>query len=136
MQENQVISVNQIYQVLEHILSRYYNKGDITIINENLIVNGNLKSIWERAVTKATVTVKVKDNYLYCLAEGTASLGILPWIWFALGFFFKIFFIWFLVDLLDFIVCRDRPKCYFEEVFESLAFRIEQGYIFEEKIEN
>ncbi len=126
------VTVETIAQLLKTSLAKYYNDGNITVTPTGIIVKGNLKSIWERAITKAEAKIKIEGNQLTYKVGGDSSLGGWPWVWFILcfftyyflGFFTGIFFILFLLDLVEYIISRDRPKRYFEEAFKSVQFEI------------
>jgi hypothetical protein len=118
------VTVDMIAQLFKTSLAKYYNDGNITITPTGITVKGNLKSIWERAITKAEAKIKIEGNQLTYRVDGYSSLGGWPWVWFILGFFTGFFFIWFLWDLVEYIITRDRPKRYFEEAFKSVQFEI------------
>ncbi len=118
------ISVEAAAKILKAALSKYYDEDDIKIGPKGVIVKGNLKALFERAITKATVHLSIEDSVLSYRVDGNASLGFWAWIWFLLGFCTGFFFIWFLWDVVEYIVSRDRPKRYFEEAFKALAFKV------------
>ncbi len=118
------VTADQIGQLLKASLSKYYVEEKITITPAGITLEGNLKSIWERAITKADATIKIEGNQLTYRVDGDSSLGGWPWVWFILGFFTGFFFIWFAWDLGEYIISRDRPKRYFEEAFKSVQFEI------------
>jgi hypothetical protein len=116
-----------VLSILRHTLSKYYNEGDIIVTNNGIIVNGNLRDTWERAVTKATININIKENELSYKVQGSSSIGKWAWIRFVLGLFTGIFLGWFVLDLVEYIICRDRPKKYFEEAFNAVAFEYGQS---------
>jgi hypothetical protein len=118
------ISVEAAAKLLKSALSKYYDEDDITISAKGLVVKGNLIASFERAITKATVHLSIEDRILSYRVDGKASLGFWAWVWFLLGFCTGFFFIWFLWDLVEYIISRDRPKRYFEEAFKALAFNV------------
>ena len=118
------VTVDTVAQLLKTSLAKYYDDGKITVTPTGITVTGNLKSIWERAITKAEAKIKIEGNELTYRVDGDSSLGGWPWLWFILGFFTGFFFIWFLFDLIEYIISRDRPKRYFEEAFKSVQFEI------------
>jgi len=118
------VTVDQIAQLLKTSLSKHYNEVDVTLTPTGITLNGNLKSFWERAITKADATIKTEGNQLTYRVDGNSSLGKISWVWFILGFFTGFFFGWFLFDLVCYIISRDRPKRYFEEAFKSVQFEI------------
>ena len=124
--KSQTIPISQIFPMLKDILSKYYGEDKITVNSDNLTIDGDLKSIWERALTKATITVNVKGDQLYCHAEGTVSFGFWPWVWFLIGLVYRFFLGIFLADLISFLFSKNKPKQYIKEAFDSLAFRLEQ----------
>ena len=118
------VTTEQVAHLLKRSISKYYNENDITVTPTGLSVKGNLKSMWERAITKANVQIKIEDNQLFYYVDGTSSLGRWPWVWWILGFFTGFFFIWFLIDLVEYLLSRDRPKQYFEETFKLVSFEL------------
>ena len=118
------VTVDSVAQLLKTSLSKYYDEHKITVTPNGVMVKGNLKSIWERAVTKAEVRLKIEGNQLSYRVDGASSLGKWPWVWFFLGLFTGFFFILFLWDLIEYILCRDRPRRYFEEAFKAVQFEI------------
>jgi len=118
------VTVDEIAQLLKASLSKYYNAGKITITPTGITLKGNLKSTWEQAITKAEAKIKINGNELTYRVDGNSSLGSWPWVRFILGFLIPPFFIWFLWNLVEYIISRDRPKRYFEEAFKSVQFEI------------
>ena len=118
------ITAESVAQLLKTSLSKYYDESTVTVTSTSVIVNGNLKSFFERAITKADAQLKIENNQLSYRVDGESSLGGWPWVWFALGFFTGFFFGLFLIDLVEYIICRDRPKRYFEEAFKAVQFEI------------
>jgi len=122
------ISIQTVAQLLAESLSKYYHESDIHVTPTGIQVEGNLKSFWERAVTKAEVRLGLADGQLSCRVDGESSLGWLPWVWFFLGWFTGFFFFWFLFDLVEYLLSQDRPKQYFEEALRAVQFRIEEQH--------
>jgi hypothetical protein len=118
------VTVEDIIKILKTSLSKHYKVEKIQSTLTGLTVRANLKSMWERAITKAEVSIKVEEDLLLYKVMGTTSLGGWPWVWCILGFFTGIFLILFLIDLVEYIICRDRPKKYFEEAFNAVEFEI------------
>lgn len=118
------VSVDTVAQLLKTSLAKYYDARKITVAPTGITVKGNLKSIWERAVTKADANIKIEGDELIYRVDGDSSLGLWPWVWFILGFFTSFFFLWFAFDLVEYLISRDRPKRYFEEAFKSVQFSI------------
>jgi hypothetical protein len=118
------MTVGKVSEMLKQSLSNYYDEDDITVTPTGVVVKGNLKSFWERAITKAEAKVKIQENQLVYRVNGESCLGGWPWVWFFLGFFTGFFFFWFAWDLVEFLINRDRPKRYFEEAFKSVRFDI------------
>ena len=119
------VTIETINQLLKTSLTKYFNKDKIAFTPTGVIVKGDLKSIWERAVTKAEARLKIDGNQLSYRVDGTSSLGVWPWIWGVLGFFtYGFLCIWFFWALVEYILCRDRPKRYIEEAFKAVQFEI------------
>lgn len=132
-QVSKVISLNtdgvdpeKTYGILTSELYKYFDVKKIEKVNADNLINikfkGNLKGFWERAITCAEITINIKDDHLKLKAEGTSCLGAWPWLWFVLGFVTVFLFLFFLIDLIEFLICRDRPKQYFEEIFKSIEY--------------
>ncbi|MGI5924525.1 MAG: hypothetical protein ACOX9E_11340 [Lentisphaeria bacterium] len=118
------VTADAVAQLLKSSLSKHYFASDITVTPSGIIVKGNLSSIWERAVTNADVKIKIEGNELFYRVDGDSSIGAWSYVWGCLGFITGFFFIWFVVDLVDYLICRDRPKRYFEEAFKSVQFEL------------
>ena len=132
-QVSKVISLNtdgvdpeKPYGILTSELYKYFDVKKIKKVDadnlSDIKFKGNLKGFWERAITRAEITINIKDNHLKLKAEGTSSLGAWPWLWFFLGFVTVLLFLFFLIDLIEFLICRDRPKQYFEEIFKAIEY--------------
>ncbi|MGH7979587.1 MAG: superinfection immunity protein [Limisphaerales bacterium] len=121
------VTVEEVGRILKKSLSKHYDEYKISLTPTGLMVNGNLKSIWERAITKASAEIMIDGPDLSFRVDGTSSLGGWPWVWFALGFCTGFFFVWFGWDLIEYIICRDRPKRYFEEAFQAVVFELERS---------
>jgi hypothetical protein len=135
------VTVEDVSKILKSSLSKHYNKNKISLNSQGLRVKGNLKSILEHAITKAYVYVKIEGKLLSVRVDGTSSLGGLPWVWFWLGlisvwlgvwlpldFLAAFFFAGFVSDLVLYIICRDRPKMYFEDAFKMVEFELGSTY--------
>lgn len=118
------VTAESVAQLLKTSLSKYYDEGTVTVTPTSVMVNGNLKSFFERAITKADAQIKIENNQLSYRVDGESSLGGWPWVWLTLGFFTGFFFVWFLINLVEYMICRDRPKRYFEEAFKAVQFEI------------
>lgn len=117
------ITTSFVAQSLKTSLSKYYKDSDIKIKDDGLSIQGNLSSFWERAVTKADIQIKLFESSVTLQAVGTTSIGTLPWIWLVLGMFsYGFFSIWFLIDLIEYLICRDRPKKYLKDAFLGLKY--------------
>lgn len=122
------VTEEAVKQILKESLSKYYESSKITINLSGVSVKGNLKSMWERAITNADAQIKIENKLLSYKVNGTSSLGGWPWVWFVLGLFTGVFLFWFLFDLIEYLIARDRPKKYFEDAFNSVKFAIETDY--------
>ena len=126
------VTVETIAQLLKTNLVTYYAENKITLTTAGVAVDGNLKSIWERAVTKADVKLKIEGNQLSYLVNGTSSFGSYPYIILVLVFIFLIIsdwlsmvmFFWFADLEVTYLFCRNRPKRYFEDAFKAVQFEI------------
>lgn len=114
----------QVANIIKTSLELHYDEGKITVTPTGVRVNGNLNGSWERAITKAEINLDIVDKCLICHVKGNASLGKIPWIWAFLGLFTGIFFAIFLFDLVEYLLCRDRPKQYIREILDALRFKI------------
>jgi hypothetical protein len=88
--------------------------------NESFSFHCNLSDIVEHAMTRATVIIKSEPAAIILKAEGKVSLGKLPWLWFFLGFGTGFFFALFLFDLVLYLFSKNKPKEYFEDIFNSV----------------
>lgn len=118
------IAINVAKNRLKNSLAKHYDEDDISFTKDGLILKGNLKSPWERAITEARVTLTTEGDQLTYRVDGKSSLGCWPWLWFVLGLFTGFFIVWFLVDLVEYLISRDRPKRYFEEALKSVEFEL------------
>lgn len=118
------IALNVAKNCLKNSLEKHYGKGAITLTPDGLALDGDLQGSWERAITKAEVKLKVEGGQLTYRVDGKSSLGFWPWVWFILGLFTGFFFVWFGIDLVKYLLSRDRPKRYFEEAFKSVEFEL------------
>jgi hypothetical protein len=119
-------NLDDLKEMLKKSLSNYYNEIAITKTPEGLKVDGNLKGLFERAVTKAEVQINLQQGNMLYQVRGTASLGKWPWVWCILGFFTGFFFFLFGIDLVEYIISRDRPRRYFEEAFKAVEFELKR----------
>lgn len=118
------VTVESVAQLLKLQLSNYYKYGDITVTPTGVRVNGNLKDIFETAVTDAVVDLKRHDDKLVYRVTGSASLGTTAWVFFIIGLFTGVFLGVFLLLLVEYLICRDRPKQYFQAALDAVKFEI------------
>lgn len=75
------VTVESVAQLLKISLSKYYDQGKVTVTPTAVMVKGNLKSFWERAITKSDAQLTIENNQLSYRVDGTSSLGGWPWVW-------------------------------------------------------
>lgn len=124
--ERNNVTTDEVIQLLQYSLSKYYNEGDITITSNGITIDGDLSSFWERAITNANATIKIDNNKLIYKVEGSSNLGRWPCFWLIISFFVLPFIIFFIIDLVEFTIGKDRPKYYFEEAFKYVKFELEK----------
>lgn len=129
---NPGVTTESVLKIMQDGLSKYYKQKDIKLTESSLVVSGDLKGVFERAITEAEATVEIVDGQLSYRAVGETSLGGWPWFWLfvdlcanIVGIKEPIFTAIFLFFLIEYIVCSDRPKKYFEQIFELIKFRVE-----------
>jgi hypothetical protein len=118
------VTVESVAQLLKLQLSNYYNYGDVTVTPTGVCVNGNLKDIFETAVTDAVVDLKIDGRKLAYRVTGSASLGTTAWVCFFIGLFTGVFLVIFFLLVVEYLICRDRPKQYFQAALDAVEFEI------------
>lgn len=73
-------TVDAVAQLRKTSLAKYYDEEDITIRPTGITIKGNLKSFWERAITKAEAKIKIEGNELAYRDDGDSALGVCPWV--------------------------------------------------------
>lgn len=126
------VTIESVLATMRDSLSRYYRPEDIKLTPSGLVVSGDLKSFFERAITKAEATVEIIDERLSYRVIGETFIGKWPWFWlvlgccaFVMGFDGSIFVGIFFICLFEYGACSGRPKKYFEEVFKAVKFNLE-----------
>lgn len=126
-----VVTVESAVQIIKGSLSRHYNANKIRTTSNGLTLKGNLKAFAAQAVTNAVVRVEIVGGELTYRVDGSASLGVWPWVFFGLAFvssvlwgYWGFFLIWFLCEVVSYFICRDKPKQYFEDAFKAVQFEL------------
>ena len=124
---------NTLVKIRKYIykeLLRYFKAYNIS---NKLTINGNIKGIFQRAITKAKIDVEYDNNsnQIIMRCKGSSSLGIYPLIilgiavighiicssiMFTASFFTGLFF-YFLFELTFFLICKNNPKQFIENIF-------------------
>lgn len=112
------IEINDLYNNIQDNLSTYYNKHNISLENNGIVIKGNLKATLERAITKVNINIVEKNGFYTIKAQGSSSVGFWTWIWLLLSFT-GFFFAWFLFDVITFLLAKDRPKEYITEAINT-----------------
>ena len=121
-----VVSPKTVALAVKDDLSKYYYPQDIVVTEAgSIIVKGDLSGDWEGGVTTAEVSIKIADGQLTYRVDGRSALGKSTWVWFILGFVVVFCFIGFALNLIEYLISKDRPKQVFEEVFQSIQARFE-----------
>lgn len=116
------VALDHIAFSLKQHLSSHYYANKINYTQDGLHIRGNLSDIFEQAVTDAVVKLKIEQKQFTYVVTGTSSLGKWAWFWFIIGFFTGFGMVFFGIMLIEYIICRDYPKHYFEEAFKAIQF--------------
>jgi hypothetical protein len=130
--KNAGASQQEIVNLIQKSLSKHYANRHIKPTSDGLAVQGDLEAFAARAITYATVKVRIEDGELSYRVDGSASMGKWPWVWITL--FFIVDVIWgyeslfilglFSADVVSYFICRDKPKQYFEDAFKAIQFEV------------
>lgn len=119
---NTKVSFVEIVAYIEAKLQRNYSISSITRVESGLKIDGDLKGVFEKAVTKATIELRLEGDQLSYSVNGETKLGTAPWIWCAIGFVSGFGFGVFAGYLIEYAICRDRPKQCIEDAFKAVEF--------------
>jgi hypothetical protein len=124
--KNKNVTINKASAVLEASLRKHYEKVSITTTGVN--INGPFKPWYCFCKTKADVIFSIENNQLLYRVNGTCKLSELTYLWAILGIIpviiLQFFLIWFIFDIIEFIINKDKPKKVLEEAFKSVDFEI------------
>jgi hypothetical protein len=118
------VTVDFVAALLKQELSKHYAESNITITATGIQVKGSLSDFWETAAIDASATVEIRDDELTYRVVGTASLPKWAWVLCVLGFVTGVFFVAFAFVAVEYLICRNRPKQYFDEAFDAVRFEI------------
>jgi len=121
------IEVKDLYNKMKSHLSTYYSGHSITVGDNGIAIRGNLKATFERAITKADISVVEQNGFYAIKAQGSSSIGFWSWVWLLLSFFTGFFFIWFLFDFITFLIGKDRPRAYITEAIDAVVSDVSFG---------
>ena len=121
------ITFDNIIKLAQKNIGNYYDDIDITYNSETkiIIIEGDLKDDFERAITQAMVIINIENEQLCYEAEGEVSVGRWTYVWFCLGYLYPSFFVILCINLILFLISKDKPQHYFNEIFEAMKYELE-----------
>lgn len=118
------ISIEKAYDHLFTSLEQYFDISEITETGDGFNIEGNLKGLFERALTDASLELRTNGKMLSCEVTGTVRFGKWPWVWLLVGLFTGVAIGVFLGMLASYLLSKSKPKACFENAFETLEFKM------------
>jgi len=120
------VDVRKVAAEIKQFLKPYYGDS-VSWYGDAVRIDGNLADFWKRAITDVEIKIKIRDGEMFITAEGKCSLGILPWIAFALGLFLNFFLIWFALNLIEYFLSRELPEKSIKDALENIEFKLKES---------
>ncbi|MDD5598753.1 MAG: hypothetical protein PHV82_12470 [Victivallaceae bacterium] len=120
------IDVRKVATEIKQLLEPRY--GNSAFWYGNVVrIDGNLKGFWKRAVTNVEIQIKVQDGQMFISAEGKCSFSEFVWAWFVFSWLWRIVIIWFVLNLIEYSLCRKLPEKYIEDALESMESKLKEN---------
>ena len=124
--KNKNMTINKASILLEESLSKHYQKVSITTTGVN--INGPFKPWYCFCKTNADVKFSIENNQLLYRADGTCKLSEFTYVWGILGILpvaiLKFFLTWFIFDVIEFFINKDKPKRVLAEALQAVEFEV------------
>ena len=124
--KNKNMTINKASILLEESLRKHYEKVTITTTGVN--INGSFKPWYCFCKTNADVKFSIENNQLLYRADGTCKLSEFTYVWGILGILpvaiLKFFLTWFIFDLIEFFINKDKPKRVLAEALKAVEFEV------------
>lgn len=120
------ITINKASTILEASLRKHYEK--VAMTTTGVYINGSFKPWYCSCKTKADVKFSIENNQLLYRVDGTCKLSEFTYVWGILGIIpvaiLTFFLTWFIFDVIEFMINKDKPKRVLEEAFKAVEFEV------------
>ncbi|MBL4653986.1 MAG: SHOCT domain-containing protein [Flavobacteriales bacterium] len=130
---NKAVTVEQIALTMRGSLLNMYEFTNTELTPSGVSVKGDIKGWFSRAKTKAEAKITLQGSQALIEVKGKCSIGILPWIELVLWILLIsspagwVFFGMFVVEVLEYISSKDKPKQSFEDALKAVKHKLFQG---------